>query len=372
MTAVHLDLSQLIADPAHAGIQRAERELIRHWPGPAPLIPCRFDPRHGEFRELPESLLQTLIAGGPAGEAGRRESEPHLHAGPRLPPGARLLCFELFNDPARSQAYIDLGDAPKDIEIAWFVHDFLPWLRPDWFAPGGPRGLMPYLRALRTVPRVAFNSEQTRLGYERVVRRTAPGPVIPLGGDGLSLERQCFASKRRGFAFLGTLEPRKNGALVLRAFERLWQEGGDASLIVIGKSHEHGLEEQAILARLAGEPRLRVLTHAPDSAVRAALREARALIFPSEGEGYGLPPVEALHAGIPVIVAASLPSLHGLPPSGQVRLDPVSDATLLDALHRLIDDEQAQWLWDEAAGLHVPTWRGFAEGVAAWMQARDG
>ena len=362
MTAVHLDLSQLIADPAHTGIQRAERELIRHWPGPAPLIPCRFDPRHGEFRELPESLLQAAIAGG------ERGIEPHLYAGPKLPLGARLLCLELFNDPARSQAYTDL----EDVEAAWFVHDFLPWLRPDWFAPGGPRGLMPYLRALRAVPKVAFNSEQTRLGYERIVRRAASGPVIALGGDGLGLERQPFSPERRGFAFLGTLEPRKNGALVLRAFERLWREGGDTSLTVIGKAHEHGLEEQAILARLAGEPRLHVLTRALDSDVRAARRETRALVFPSEGEGYGLPPVEALHTGIPVIAAASLPSLHGLPPSGQVRLDPVSAATLLDALRRLLDDEEAQRLWDEVAELRVPTWRGFAEGVAAWVQDGEG
>ena len=294
--AVFLDLTQLIADPARTGIQRAERELIRHWPGPAPLVPCRLDPTHGEFRQLPDSLLQALLADMPPGGAERQLAfhlRSHLRPGPKLPKGARLLCAELFADPERADAYLALHDA----EIAWLVYDFLPWLHPDWFGPGGARGLMPYLRALRTVPRVGFISERTRADYERVMRRAAPRgetcPIVPLGGDGLQLERQHFSPERRGFVFLGTLEPRKNGALVLRAFERLWEEGSDAYLTVIGKPHAHGADEQAMLARLEDEPRLRMLGRAPDSAVRTALRDARALLFPSEGEGFGIPPIEA-------------------------------------------------------------------------------
>ncbi len=365
---VFLDLTQLIADPARTGIQRAERELIRHWPGPAVLVPCRLDPFYGGFRRLPESLLDAVQADMPPGGAERRLA-PHLRPGPPLPKGARLLCAELFADPKRADAYLALRDA----EVAWLVYDFLPWLHPDWFGPGGPRTLMPYLRALRAVPRVAFISEQTRADYGRVMRREAPkgggGPVVPLGSDGLRLERQHFSPERRGFVFLGTLEPRKNGALVLRAFERLWAEGCDAHLTVIGKSHAHGAEEDALLARLEDEPRLRVLGRAPDGAVRTALREARALVFPSEGEGYGIPPMEALHAGIPVVIAASLPAAHGLPSLGQIRLDPVTEDALLAAIRRLLDDAEAEQLWHEAAALRVPTWRDFAEAVAGWVQA---
>ena len=368
MTTVFLDLSQLIADPARTGIQRAERELIRHWPGPATLVPCRLDPSYGEFRQLPESLLHAVHTGMPPAGAERRLAS-HLRPGPPLPKGARLLCAELFADPKRADAYLGL----RDTEIAWLVYDFLPWLHPDWFGWGGPRALMPYLRALRAVPRVAFISERTRADYGRVMRRAAPegawGPVVPLGGDGLRLEQQHFSPERRGFVFLGTLEPRKNGALVLRAFERLWAAGSDAHLTVIGTAHAHGADEQAMLARLEDEPRLRVLGRAPDSSVRTALREARALVFPSEGEGYGIPPMEALHAGVPAVIAASLPAAHGLPPLGQIRLDPVSEDALLAAVRRLLDDAEAEQLWDEAAALRVPTWRDFAEVVADWVQA---
>lgn len=371
---VFLDLSQLIADPARTGIQRAERELIRHWPDAAPLVPCCFDPVRGGFRQLPTSLLQALQAAAPpdaaangkgGSEAERRLLAPHLRPGPPLPEEARLLCAELFADPLRADAYRARGGGG----VHWLIYDFLPWLHPDWYAPGGPRWLMPYLRALRTVPRVAFISERTRAEYGRVMRRDAAGPVVPLGGDGLRLERQRFSPERRGFVFLGTLEPRKNGALVLRAFERLWEEGSDAHLTVIGKPHEHGVAEQALLARLDDEPRLRVLGRAPDSAVRTALREARALLFPSEGEGFGIPPMEALHGGVPAVIAASLPAAQGLPQLGQVRLDPVAEDTMLAAIRRLLDDDEAGRLWAEAAELRVPTWRDFAEAVADWVQA---
>ena len=68
------------------------------------------------------------------------------------------------------------------------------------------------------------------------------------------------------------------------------------------------------------------------------------------------------------MIAASLPAVHGLPSLGQIRLEPVSEDTLLAAIRCLLDDQMAERLWDEAAALSVPTWRDFAEAVAGWVQ----
>ena len=64
---VHLDVSQLVQDPRRSGIQRAERELIRYWPGPAPLRPCRFERDTGELHALPDHVFELLCDDAPAG-----------------------------------------------------------------------------------------------------------------------------------------------------------------------------------------------------------------------------------------------------------------------------------------------------------------
>ena len=73
---VHLDISQLLIDPRRTGIQRAERELIRHWPGPAPLLPCRHDPATGKLHALPPELLGLLCDDSPVGGVTGRAAPP--------------------------------------------------------------------------------------------------------------------------------------------------------------------------------------------------------------------------------------------------------------------------------------------------------
>ena len=365
---VHLDVSQLVFDPRRTGIQRAERELIRHWPGPAPLIPCCFNPATGDLHELPGSLLEALCADAPEGGMPEEVRRLAPHAVPGRPvrrEGMRLLSAELFQDPARAAFYHAL-DAPG---VHWLVYDFLPWLHPDWFGPGAVRPLMPYLRALRSVPNLAFISQQTRDHYaRRIARAPQDGPVIPLGGDGLDLGKQPFAPESRNFVLLGTIEPRKNAVPVMRAFQRLWQEGADAGLLVIGALPPEAPAEIALVQELHAYPRFQHLEHVSDAVLREALTHARALLFPSEGEGFGIPPMEALHAGIPVVVSARLPALDGLPDLGQIRLDPVSVDSIAAAVRRLLDDAEARRLHEEAAGMPVAGWRDFAAAAAAWVQ----
>lgn len=364
---IHLDISQLVLDPRRTGIQRAERELIRHWPGPAPLIPCRFDVSTEQLVELPTAIFDILCAdappGGPSMELG--SLQPYLQGKPVQP--HRLLNAELFVEPARARFY---EACHQRCRRYWLVYDFLPWLHPEWFSTGSAARLMHYLHALRSIDDVAFISAGTRNDYStRVGRQPVCGPVIPMGSDGLDLEMQSFDPDRIAFVMLGTLEPRKNAAPVMQAFEWLWQQGADARLVMIGATSPDAPAELEMLERLAGDPRFTHLRDLPDGGVRQALRGARALLFPSEGEGYGIPPMEALHAGIPVVVSAGLPALQAQPALGQIRLDIASVETIAAAVMELLDNGRCQQLWDEAARMPVPGWADFAAGVAAWVQA---
>lgn len=366
---IYLDLSQFVREPRLTGIQRAERSLIRHWPGPIPLSPCAYDPATHTLRSLPTELLSAIVQeakyGGLASETRRLASYFTL-GNPIALSGARILCAELFSDAGRAAYYEDRQQNPA--EAFWLVYDFLPWLRPDWFSIGAPRYMMPYLQALRSIPHVAFISQQVREDYlNRVIRLPGAGPVIPMGADGLGLERQSFVPSRRQIVMLGTIEARKNTLAALKAFQNLWAEDVSIGLTLIGEISAHASEERAFIQSLAGQPLLRYLADLPDEGVRDALRTARAMLFPSEGEGYGIPPMEGLQAGIPAIVAASLPALNGLPAFGQIRLETVNPDTITAALRHLMTDNAAAFLWAGAAQLSLPTWSGFAQQVASWL-----
>lgn len=370
----YLDISELFSLPLRTGIQRVERELIRHWPGPGRLVLCVYDHALDDLRVLPQGASGILTASSDAALLDVAEERSALHAliacqdPVRLPAGTRRLVNpELFFDPSRARFYEKI--AGSRIEVFWLVYDFLPYLEPRWFDQGSSRTAMFYLRALRSIRHVAFISEHTRQDYRRrAVRSTErDGPVIVLGGDGLGLGTQRFFPGRAGYVVLGSIEPRKRVAAILEAFIALWAEGVAAPLTVIGRLLPHAQHEIELMARLEDQPLFRHLGHASDTAIREVIAGARAMIFASEGEGFGLPPFESLYHGVPVIVSASVPSIEMLPEQGQVRLERVSGPCIAEAVRGLEDDVVAERLWREAADLQIPSWRDFAAAMAEWV-----
>ena len=106
---------------------------------------------------------------------------------------------------------------------------------------------------------------------------------------------------------VGTIEPRKGHAQALAAFERLWTAGVQANLIIVGREG-WGLEQ--LTKRLRTHPergkRLLWLEGASDEMLLRFYESAVALLAASEGEGFGLPLVEAAKHGLPII-ARDLP-----------------------------------------------------------------
>lgn len=370
----YLDITELYGYPLRTGIQRVERELIRHWPGPGRLVLCAYDRALEDLRVLPEAASGILTASSQGVRLDVMQEHSALHglvagqAPVRIPSGVRrVVNAELFFDTHRARFYERI--ARSQIEIFWLVYDFLPYLEPRWFNQGSSRTAMPYLRALRSIRHVAFISEHTRRDYRRRVMRDEhrDGPVIVLGGDGLGLGTQRFFPDRAGYVVLGSIEPRKRVAAILEAFIALWATGSQAPLTVIGRLLPHAQRETELIATLQDQPLFRHLNDASDTAIRGVLAGARAMIFASEGEGFGLPPFESLCHGMPVIVSASVPSIEMLPAYGQLRLGEVSARCIAEAVRSLEDDATAERMWAEAARLRIPSWRDFAETFARWV-----
>jgi glycosyltransferase involved in cell wall biosynthesis len=118
------------------------------------------------------------------------------------------------------------------------------------------------------------------------------------------------------FAMVGTIEPRKGHAQALDAFERLWAQGLDVRLAIVGAEGWKGLPDSrrrtipALMARLRSHPelgrRLFVVHGASDDYLERIYAASACLLCASEGEGFGLPLIEAARHGIPLL-ARDLP-----------------------------------------------------------------
>lgn len=371
METTWLDITEILNKPVFTGIQRIERELIQNWDANYPLVPVAFDRARDHFIELPQSILSDLLTpGGDWDNVVKRALDLGI---PTDVYRGTLVNLELFFCRDRLRAYVDLARAGHN-RIFWVVMDFLPHLQPEHFYQGAAKVAMPYLRALREIPHVGFISRQTKIEFaDRISRSHQSGPVLLLGGDSLDVDSQHFSPERKAFLTIGTIEPRKQHAVLLEAFDKLWRDGFECELHVVGEGANMGSREKTLLAEMQRWPQFHFYGAARDELVAEILPSVRATIFTSQSEGFGLPPYESLAVGVPVVCAAKgIPSLSSIPENGQVRLDEISASAVSEAVIRLLDDEAARQLWDEAAVQKLPTWRDFAGEVRDWLDSDRG
>jgi glycosyltransferase involved in cell wall biosynthesis len=91
------------------------------------------------------------------------------------------------------------------------------------------------------------------------------------------------------------------------------------------------------------------------------------MVFVSDAEGCGLPPLEALFAGCPVIVSDNLPALEGLSESGQIRLAEVTVENVRVAVETLADPSHNARYRLAISALQLPTWKQFARTIEGWI-----
>lgn len=207
------------------------------------------------------------------------------------------------------------------VRLCFVMYDLLPMRRPDFF----PEWLQPVFSAwLDVVASLADGvvciSRAVADDLVAELRRLHPPRLRPLkvgtfalGSDlqnslpttGMDADAAAFLRQTAGrvrLLMVGTVEPRKGHGQVLDAFEALWNQGSDACLVVVGKP---GWMVDQLVERLRGHPetgqRLFWFQWASDELLEALYRDATGLLMASEGEGFGLPLVEAAHHGLPIL-----------------------------------------------------------------------
>jgi alpha-1,2-rhamnosyltransferase len=145
---------------------------------------------------------------------------------------------------------------------------------------------------------------------------------------------------RKSYLLVGMISPRKNHALALDAFERLWAAGSDARLVIVGK---YGWDANDLIERIHRHPqfgrKLHWLPDVRDDELDWCYRHAACLITTSIAEGFNLPIIEALSKGCPVL-ASDLP-VHREVGGQFTAYFPVGDAA---ALAETIDAQQCTGL----------------------------
>jgi glycosyltransferase involved in cell wall biosynthesis len=241
------------------------------------------------------------------------------------------------------------------------IHDLAFERLPEHFAPAFRRwASMTHRRAARGADAVIAVSETTRtdaLARWGLDPRTT---IVALHGPGQE-PRLVAAVRAEHFLYIGDDEPRKNLALLLDAYARYRAEAAAAAaartqsgppplpLILAGRAHA---EQEGVRC-------------VPDPNLPALLNGAAALVHPALHEGFGLTPLEAMYAGVPV-VAARAPGLAETVGDAALLFDPYNAEELALALARVAREPElradlarrgseraAQFSWRASARAHI-------------------
>lgn len=264
-----------------------------------------------------------------------------------------------------------------DVRPVYMIHDLIPITHPEFCRAGEAERHVGRVRnMLASAVGIIGNSQATldSLGsFARSEAEATPAMIAaPLGTELSRVARDTGPEPARPtFVILGTIEARKNHLLLLQVWARLVRaKGADAPhLLVIG---QRGWECEQVFDLLDRSPVLRgavtEVGHCSDAELRGHLRGARALLFPSLVEGYGLPLIEALASGTPVI-ASDLPVFHEIGQEIPDFVDPLDGAAWQAAIESYSQD-QSNVRNAQLARLvryRPPTWDDHFAGVDAWL-----
>jgi glycosyltransferase involved in cell wall biosynthesis len=199
----------------------------------------------------------------------------------------------------------------ENLRPVYLLHDLIPIEHPHFTTPHkAARHNGRVRRALEAASGIIANSRATASAISAFARAeglTMP-PILgaPLGSPFLPVPPMPKASPHPSFVCVSTIEHRKNHMLLLDVWQRLIALHGERAprLVLIGR---WGVGSQAVRQRYHSDRLLRrfvtILSGCSDAEVAQHVSAARALLVPSRAEGFGLPVVEALKLGVPVIAS---------------------------------------------------------------------
>lgn len=263
----------------------------------------------------------------------------------------------------------------RGVRIVCLVHDLIPVEWPEYVRPAAPAR---HRRRIETLTRCAdgliFGSAATRDAMQPwmdCAGREVETLVAKLGVGHAPVPARVLENSAPYFICLGTIEPRKNHLLLLQVWRRLVAISGASAprLLLIG---QRGWENENIVHLLERSPWpqscVAEAAHLSDAEVGRLLGGARALLFPSFAEGYGLPLAEALALGVPAL-CSDLPALREVGGEVPEYLDPLDGTGWLRVVLEYAAPDSAARARQLArlATWSAPRWDSHMQQVVSWL-----
>jgi glycosyltransferase involved in cell wall biosynthesis len=343
---VAVNVEQLLS-PSPGGVGRYAAKLMSH------LVALGVDVQPVVARHTPEEVKAAWV------EFDLGSVRP-----PTVLPLPRAALYESWHlldwPPLSRDAGVDLLHAPslavppkRGKPLVVSVHDAAPWLFPGtftargrWFHHAGMRA------AARRADRILTGTEAA--ASELLAHTSLPAErlrVVPYGVDHPYQEpgpEELWAALQRHHLdntpyvlWVGSLEPRKGLGTLVAALVKLARRDAAPALVLAGYA---GWRNENLISpadRAERGPALRELGRVPDSELRALYASATVFAFPSLHEGFGLPVLEAMVAGVPV-VASDIPAIREVAGDAAVLVPPGDADAWSEALSRVLESPTLQ------------------------------
>jgi glycosyltransferase involved in cell wall biosynthesis len=261
-------------------------------------------------------------------------------------------------------------------KVVLTVHDLSFMRSPEWFRWERATYYRVAIRpSVRLADVVIADSQATADDLTRFLAVPAERiAVVLLGVDDALRPADAAAIKRvrmkyglpeRFYLYLGTIEPRKNLPRVIEAFDAIAAKT-DAGLVIAGREGWKAETTRRAYSEAAHRDHVTFPGFVAAEDMAALMSAAMAFVWPSLWEGFGLPPLEAMACGTPVVTSktSSLPEVVG---DAALLVNPESVDEIAEAMRRIGEDEALRTKL-RAAGLaraRELTWRRTAEQTAA-------
>lgn len=371
-----VDVSVLCEHDAKSGIQRVTRSILLHLlrspPAGWQVRPVRLDRSAKEYRYA-NAFWRTLHPD----DAPVDEADEWLDT----QQGDVFFGLDLVADwvPLVEQWFVH--QRRRGVKIYFVVYDLLPVMHPDWFPEVIALCFPPWLKTLSNVSdgligisravsddlRVwldtnpADRQRELRLGYFHLgadIDSSQPSKGVP--ADAVHTLQKLRVKPT--VLMVGTVEPRKGHVQALAAFEKLWADGVDVNLVIVGKAG-WGLDAFAKQLEEHRETNRHLfwLRGASDEFLEQIYQTSTVLLTASNGEGFGLPLIEAAQKGLPIITR-ELPVFREVAGEHAYYFDGASAEALADAVQAWLAAHAAGQV-PSSAGMPWLTWAESAERI---------